>query len=240
MDFARMLGGGTPEVMSFPIGDTHTTAGVVTTAPGAGQAGMMVSTTTAMADAIGVTYDTGTYVTAQQTDGTSAERKVKVCVSPDAVYRALMSGGATEGTALTKYDVTSATADGLDVTDTDITWTNPAWDEGSVAFITGVNAGQLRKITVTGGSNEGTNATAFDGDHAVGDLFIRFPWWFMDATSDALQTTTLLTQADASIAVGTGGDVKIVDMEVNGASNSFVLFTLDDHVMNHSKAGIDG
>lgn len=241
MDYAYMLGGGTPLVMSFAIGDTHTTAGVVTTAPlvGGGSAGIIVSTTTTMTGALGVTYDAGTYVTAQQTDGTSAERKVKVCVSPDAVYRALMSGGSTEGTALTEYTVSAATGDGLDVTDSSLTWTNPDWDEASVAFISGVNSGQIRKVTGVSGS-VATIATAFDNDHAVGDLFIRFPWWFVDGLSDALQTTTLLTQADASIAAATGGDVKVIDMEVNTSSDSFVLFTIDDHVLNHSKIGIDG
>lgn len=241
MDYAYMLGGGTPHVMSFAIGNTHSDAGIITVAPVAsgGDAGVMVSTTTTMLDSLGVTYDTGTYVTAQQTDGTSAERKVKVCVSPDAVYRALMSGGSAEGTALTEYTVSAASADGLDVTDSALTWTNPAWDEGSVAFISGVNSGQIRKVTATSGS-VATISTAFDNDHAVGDLFIRFPWWFVDIISDALQSTTLLTQADASIAVGTGGSVKIIDMEVNTSADSFVLFTLDDHVLNHSKAGIDG
>ncbi len=241
MDYAYNLGGGTPHVMSFAIGDTHTTAGVITTAPvsSGGDAGIMVSTTTTMRDSLGVTYDTGTYVTAQQTDGTSAERNVKVCVDPDAVYRALMSGGSTEGTALTEYTVSTATADGLDVTDSALTWTSPAWDEGSVAFISGVNLGQIRKVTATSGA-VATISTAFDNDHAAGDLFIRFPWWFVDFVSDALQTTTLLTQADASIAVGTGGDVKVIDMEVNTSADSFVLFTLDDHVLNHSKTAIDG
>ena len=240
MDYAYMLGGGAPLFMKFASGDTHSDPGVITTAPGANQAGVMISTTTTMTDAIGVSLDTATYVTAQQTDGTSAERLLTVLISPDACFRALMSGGAAEGTALTEYTVSAATSDGLDVTDTSLTWTNPAWDEGSIFFTSGVNQGQLRKVTATPGSNEATIATAFDNDHGVGDTFMRMPWWTLDATSDALQTTTNLYQADATIAVGTGGDVKIIDMEMNGTTDSFVIFTLDDHALNHSKAGIDG
>ena len=235
MDYAYMLNGGTPLVMSFPIGVTHSDAGIVTTAPGADEGGMMVSATTTMTDAIGVTYDTGTFVTAQQTDGTSAERKVKVCVSPDAVYRALMSGGASEGTALTEYTISSATTDGLDVTDSAITWNAPDWNEGSVAFITGVNAGQLRKLITAPATSIGVNKVAYDNNHAVGDVFLRFPWWFLDVTSDAITTTTLLTQADASKAAAAGGAVKIVDMEVNTSTDSFVLFTLDDLALNHHR-----
>ncbi len=234
MDYAYMLNGGTPLVMSFPIGDTHLNAGIVTTATGDGQAGMMVSTTTTMTDSIGVTYDTGTYVTAQQTDGTSAERKVKVCVSPDAVYRALMSGGSTEGTAIPQFTVTAATTDGLDVIDTAVDWTSPATNEGSIFFTSGVNKGQFRKVITTGGS-EATIATAFDNDHAVGDTGFRMPWWFQDITSDGLQTTALLTQADAAGAVATGGAVKIVDFELNTTTDSFVLFTLDDLALNHHR-----
>ena len=239
MDYAYMLGGGAPLIMKFACGDTHANAGVVTTAPDATQAGVMISTTTAMVDAVGVTQDTATYVTAQQTDGTSAERLISVLISPDACFRALMSGGATEGTAISEFTVTAATSDGLDVIDTAVDWTTPASDEGGIYFTSGVNQGQFRKVITTGGS-EATIATAFDNDHAVGDTGFRVPWWPFDRTSDALQTTTNLYQADQNGAVGTGGDIKPIDLELNGVSDSFLIFTLDDHALNHSKAGIDG
>ena len=51
MDYAYMLGGGAPLAMKFASGDTHADPGVITTAPGANQAGVMISVTTAMADA---------------------------------------------------------------------------------------------------------------------------------------------------------------------------------------------
>ena len=239
MDYAYMLGGGAPHIKKYAIGDTHTTAGVVTTAPDAAQAGLMVSTTTAMVDCVGVTLDTGTYVTAQQTDGTSAERKVSVIISPDACFRALISGGATEGTAIGLFTVTAATTDGLDVIDTAVDWTSPKTDEGLIYFTSGVNQGQSRKVITTGGA-EATIATAFDGDHQVGDQGFRLPWWFFDRTSDALTTTTLLTQADMSADADAGGDIKPIDIELNGTTDSFLVFTIDDHALNHSKAGIDG
>ena len=233
MDYAYMLGGGAPLVMKMASGDTHANPGVVTTAAGANQAGVMISTTTTMTDAVGVTLDTATYVTAQQTDGTSAERLLSVIISPDACFRALMSGGAGDGTAITEFTVTAATTDGLDVIDTAVDWTSPATDEGGIYFTTGVNQGQLRKVITTGGS-EATIATAFDNDHGVGDNGFRVPWWPADATANNLQTTTNLFQADQNGAVATGGPIKCVDMELNGTGDSFLIFTLDDHAFNHA------
>jgi len=54
-----------------------------------------------------------------------------------------------------------------------------------------------------------------------------------------VQTTTNLYQANAAIAVGTGGAVKIIDLELRDASDdgknkSFVLFVLDDHALRET------
>ncbi len=237
MDYAEMLSGGTPWAKKFQVNETHANPGVVTTAPGAGEGGVALSTAGASSfpDALGVTLDTATAVTAQQTDGTSTERKVTVIISPDAVYRSLISGGATEGTALVEYTVSTAMTDGLTLTDTSVTWTSPAWDEGSVFFTSGVNKGQHRKVITTGGSNVATFKNAFDFDSAVNDTYVKLPWWFADATSKTLQPTTNLYQANALIAVATGGAVKIIDMELdeNDTSGMYVLFTLNDHALGH-------
>ncbi len=45
-----------------------------------------------------------------------------------------------------------------------------------------------------------------------------------------VQGTTLITQADASIASGTGMDVSVVDLDLNGLTDSYVLFKLRNHV----------
>lgn len=238
MEFAYYMHGGTaPLVMGFQINETLSNAGIPVLAPGAGNAGVQISTTTSWANAVGVTLDTATYVTAQQTDGTSAEREVDIVISPAAVFRALMSGGATEGTALTLYDITTATTDGLDVTTGD-NWSSPQFDEGVVWGYDGANAGQKRKITATD-TTSATVTVAFDNDHAVGDNFLRAPYWFLDDGGNNIQTTTLLQQADASIAVGTGGAAKIIDMELNdiageGRTKSYVLFIFDDHALRET------
>lgn len=239
MEYAYSLCGGAPLAMKFQANETLANAGIPVLAPAGGDAGVQISTTTSFANAVGVTLDTATYVTAQQTDGTSAERLVEVIISPDAVFRALMSGGATEGTALTLYPVTTASATGLVVTTSSISnWASPQWDEGVVWFYDGANAGAKRKVTSVSGS-AATVTVAFDQDTVVGDNALRAPYWPLDNTAKTVQTTTNLYQADASIAVGTGGAARIIDLELrdigqDGQTNSYVLFIFDDHALRET------
>lgn len=230
MEYAYGLNGGTtPLKMGYQINETLADAGIVVLSAGDGNAGVQISTVTSMANAAGVTLDTATYVTAQQTDGTSAEREVDVIISPDAVFRMLMSGGATEGTALTRNAVTAAAADGLSVTTASIAdWGNPTFDSGVIWFEDGANVGQKRNVASVS-NTVATVTVAFDQDTVVGDNALRAPYWFNHDVTNNLQTTTLLYQADAAIAVGTGGEMRIIDMELNGVSDSFVLAILDDH-----------
>lgn len=234
MEYAYMLGGGAPLAMKFQVNETLSQAGIpVLQVPSAG-AGVAISTTTSWANAVGVTLDTATYVTAQQTDGTSAEREVTVIISPQAIFRAKMSGGAAEGTALTRYPVTTASSTGLVVTTASIAdWNSPTWDEGCVWFDDGANLGQKRKVTSVSGT-AATVTVAFDQDTVVGDNALRCPYWFMDATAKTIQTTTNLYQADVTIAVGTGGAAKIIDMELNSTDDSSVLFIFDDHALRET------
>lgn len=238
MEYAYLLNGaGAPLKMGFQVNATMANAGIPVLAPAAGNAGVQLSTTTSWANAVGVTLGTATFVTAQQTDGTGAEREVDVIISPQAVFRALMSGGAADGTALTLYDVTTASATGLAITTGD-DWSNPQFDEGVVWGYDGANAGAKRKITSTS-TTAATVTVAFDQDTVVGDNFLRAPWWFLDDTGNNIQTTTNLTQADASIAVGTGGAARIIDMELRdlageGRTKSFVLFIFDDHALRET------
>ena len=236
MEWAYALGPNTtPFKMLFQIQETMSTAGVPVLEPGAGQAGIALASTTGAANMVGVTLDAATYVTAQQTDGTSAERRVSVIINPDAVWELLMSGGAAEGTALELRDVTTATTDGLSVITGDA-WNSPTMDEGAVWGFDGVNAGQIRKIT----SVDGTTATvtvAFDNDHPVGDNFLFAPYWPLD--SNAIQLSTLLTEADASIAVGTGAALRCIeirngDLSNEGRTKSHVLAISDDHVLRET------
>ena len=238
MDYAYMLSGGAPLSMRFQVNETLATGGIPVLAPGGNNAGVQISTTTSWANVVGVTIDAATYVTAQQTDGTSAEREVLVTISPTAVFRALMSGGATEGTALPLFTVDTATTDGLDVTTGDDFTGAPSFDEGVIWGYSGENAGQKRKITSTS-TTAATVTVAFDNDHQVGAEFLRAPYWFLDDTGNNIQTTILLTEANTTITVGTGGAARIIDMELRdiggeGRIKSYVLFIFDDHALRET------
>lgn len=231
MELAYTMSGAAPLMKKFQVNATVARAGVPLVIPGAGNAGVVLATTTGAADMVGVNLDTATYVTAQQTDGSSAERKITLVVNPDAVWRMLMSGGATENTALALQTVTTAATDGLSVT-TAAEWSSPTFDEGFVWGYDGANAGQARKITSVS-STAGTVTVAFDQDTVVGDNFLRCPYSPIQGTT--IQLTTLLTQADASIAVGTGAHFKTVELllrDINneGRTNSYVLAVSGDHV----------
>lgn len=233
MRFHSTWSGRSMILKKYQIAADSLTAGVPKLIPAANGAGVAVATTTSLADMVGITLDTATYVTAQQTDGTSAERTVTLIVNPDAMYWALMSQGATLGTALSLRAVTTASATGLAVTTAE-DWSSPTYDEGAVWGYDGANAGQLRKITSVS-ATAGTVTVPFDQDTVVGDNFIRVPWWPPQSTT--MQLTTNLDGADASIAVGTGAEAKPVELVYgtlanNGRTDSWVVWIPTDHVFS--------
>jgi len=230
MEFAYSLGGSAPLMMRYQVSST-VVSGIPLVIPGAGNAGVVTATTTGAANMVGVNLDAGTYVTAQQTDGSSAEREVRVIINPDAVWRLKMSGGAAENTALTLLPVTTASTTGLVIT-TGASWTATEFDEGYTWGYDGANAGSKRKITSTS-ATAGTVTVAFDQDTAVGDNFLRCPYAPVQGVT--IQLTTALTQANAAIAVGTGAGFKTVELVLRdtsdeGATNSHVLAMPTDHV----------
>lgn len=231
MEYAYSLTGNSAPVMKKYQVAANTIAGIPLLIPAAGGAGLATSTTTSAANMVGVTLDSATYVTAQQTDGSSAEREVTMIVNPDAVWRMKLSGGATENTALTLLPVTTLSSTGLVVT-TASAWDSPTFDEGVTWGYDGANGGSFRKVTSVSGT-AGTVTVAFDQDTVVGDNFLRAPYW--PCQSVAIQLSTLLTQADASIAVATGAEFVPVELDLRditdqGQTNSYVYAIPGDHV----------
>lgn len=238
---AYILSGAAPVIKKFQFGVTLTQAGIPFTIPASNTAGVVIGTTTSAVDLVGFSLDAGldktglaqsTYTTTQGTGANSAERMVTLIINPDAAWRLLMSGGATENTALSTQTVTSASGGGTAVT-TGATWTGTEFDEGYVWGLAGANAGAARKITSTS-ATAGTVTIPFDYAVAVGDTFLRCPYTPMQGTK--IQLTTNLYQADASIAVGTGGDFRPIELILRdgtdaGATNSFVVAVSNSHAL---------
>ena len=72
----------------------------------------------------------------------------------------------------------------------------------------------------------------FDRAIAVGDDFLRAPYWILDPTAKTIQFTSDLTEANAAIAVGTGGAMAVVGFRLNGVADSYVLACSNDHALN--------
>jgi hypothetical protein len=226
MDFAYDLTQALPITKRYQIAETFGNAGVPALIDVAGEGGINLSTTTSMADMVGLAIDTAVYTTTQGTGADSAERLVGVIVNPNAVWRALMSGGAAENTVLVTHDITTANSGGTTLTTGD-NHDSPRMDEGICWFTSGANQSQRRKITGTS-STAVTVLVPFDLATVVGDTFIDAPYWRNATTT--VQLTTLLTQADASIAVATGAGAKVIEMELKEAGNSFIHLCPTDHV----------
>lgn len=231
MEFAYDLVGGKAVIKRYHPAAAVVTVGKPFLKPAANGTGLATSTTTSVADMVGVNVDTAAYQAAQNADGTDNAALMGVIINPLAVWRCKMSGGATENTALSLQTVTTASTDGLTIT-TAAEWSSPEYDEGIVWGYDGPNAGVYRKLTSTS-STAGTVIQAFPRDTVVGDNFLRAPYNFGGTTT--VQLTTLLTQADASIAVGTGATFRVVDMllrakDKDGRTNSFIYIQTSDSV----------
>ncbi len=227
---AGHLGGGGPVHRQMRIAATIANVGVPIIAV-TDAVGVRPATTTSFADSPGLGLDTGTYSAAQ--GATHAEGLVTVSRRSDLIVKALMSGAAAEGTALTLLSNTAASTDGLTITDADVGTADMV--SGTVWCINGANFRQSRAITTHTSATSFAVTVAFLNDIDVGDEFLFCPWSNYGTGAGAiagvgnLQPSTLFTQAKASIASGTGGAVTVLDLELNGRTDSYVLFILQDH-----------
>ncbi len=154
-------------------------------------------------------------------------------MNPHLVMEYRMAGSSTSGAALANQDETTGSAGGTVVT-TGAEWSTPTFDEGVVwANGDGVNAnkGQYRKITSVS-STAGTVTVPFDRAIAIGDDFLRAPYWILDPTAKTMQFTANLDEANAIIAVGTGAAMVTVGFRLNGLYDSYVLACSNDHALN--------
>lgn len=239
MEFQYDLSGGSTAVIKrYQVAATNTTLGMPFLVPTAGGSGLVVATTAGAVNSVGVNVDTaGTYVTAQQTDSADTERTVGLIINPFAVYSLLMSGGAAEGTALQLFTAVSGGSDGLTIV-MDDSVASPEMADGTVFCISGTNVGISRKLTSTSGTTA-TFVVAWPRDVVVGDTFVVVPYSPLFGVD--IQLTTLLTQADASIVVGTGAALKPIELRFSehgseARTNSYVNAVLADSVMTAAMA----
>lgn len=223
---AGHLHGGAAILRRVKIGASFATRGVPSRYLAANPSGITPGSTTVFADSLGLAEDTGVY-SATQGD---VEGLVTVDLRPDTILKALMSGAAAGGTALTLLVNTLAETDGLTITDADV---------GTADIVSGTvwrhPGGESRKITTFTSAVSVAVTVPFLADIALNDEFLFCPWTiFGDGAADHdgvgnVQGTTNVDQANASIASGTGGAAVIFDLELEGRSDSYVLFTLQDH-----------
>ena len=199
MDCIGIVSGGAPTLRKFQVSASALVTGVPYLVSAVNTAGLAVCTTTSAINMVGCNLDTATYATAQQTDGSDPAALCTFIVNPDAIWKIILSGGATDNTALTLYPVTTASSTGLVVTTaSNADWSNPTIDEGQVWGYDGANAGIVRKVTSVAATAM-TVTVAFPRDTVVGDNFMVAP--FTPLTLQTLTLTTALTQARADVAV---------------------------------------
>ena len=192
--------------------------------------GIVLATVSGAVDFIGVNVDAaGTYVTAQQTANADTERLTSIVISPLAVYRARLAGGAANE-ALSAATVTTASSDGLTVTTSAFDPNSPDLDEGTVWGYSGANVRKVKKITSTA-ANAATVIVAFPFDIAVGDQFL---FANVHPTRSILaQFTTDMTELDATVLLSSDATVITVEMLLNdlagnGTTQSYAFIQFAD------------
>lgn len=225
MKYAYNLSSSTPIIKKYKA-SAALAEGIVVIKSAAGASGQMsTSTTTSIANALGLIVDNGmaaaaggpiTYSTTQGAD----EAVFGVIVNPDQVLRAQMVTGAT-GTGITADTIVTASSNGLTfVGGTSVA--SPDMDEGIVWYTSGANVGKSRKITSTGATVTGTVTVPFAAN-AVGDTFC---YAGVNIGLQGVTLTTDLKNVRADIAVSTGATFSIIDLELNGANDSYIHLTL--------------
>jgi hypothetical protein len=229
VQYAGNFSGSTPVIKKYKASAAYVVGIIMVRSVSNASGQMSTSTTTTATDSIGLLLDLGmgaaasgpiTYSTTQGAD----EAVHAVIVNPDQILRAQMVTGAT-GTGITADTIVTASSNGLTfVGGTSVA--SPDMDEGIVWYTSGANVGKSRKITSTGATVTGTVVVPFAAN-AVGDTFC-YAGINIGLTGATL--TTDLKNVRADIAVSTGASISCLDLELNGANDSYAHFVLGDCV----------
>lgn len=236
MDVAFTMGGGGLLMVDYLMDDTAINSGVPVQSDGdtANTNGCIPTTTSVLVNALGVSVDTNrTASTLAQVASTAGDRSdgnngsfVKVITNSDAVYRAKLSGGSTEDTAVAVITQNSADTTGLapgaTVTDTALVW-----------GFSGDNVGHYRQSDATDSVE-----LAFPFDIAAGDEFLEAVCLNLGSTIQTPLLTAAFTQVDATGAVAASDnfitfDVELRDTSASGRTNSFALIVIQNHIFGN-------
>lgn len=156
------------------------------------------------------------------------EGLVRVCINPDAIYRATMSNGAT----LTDLQsVTNSTANTAGTTITAASTPGNDMDDGTCWGVApNANVGLSRRVTTYTANTSWVVTVPFPRTIAVNDIFHVCP--YSPFVTTTIQLTTDLVSANAAIAYGTGGNARVLELVLQGAGNSYVHFIARDHALN--------
>lgn len=214
---------GTQQVKKYFVSETNANAG---TWVGATSDGGLANPTDvrSRADLYGFSLDTATYST---TPALGATGLIAVDIRADQVANFKMSGGGTEDTALAIVTQTSASATVLTATvqtadiDGGTLWRFQS--EGEQAALS-----DSRQITTHTSTTSLTVLVAFESTMAVGDRFLHCPYAISglgaggDDGATNVEYTALFTQADTSIASGTGHVCTVYDLILRSEVDSEV------------------
>lgn len=231
MQFVNTMSGVTPLIKKYKSSAAMIRGIVVvrSTANASGQ--FSTSTTTTATDSLGLLLDNGGYLGDPATYSTTqgaVEAVWSVIVNPDQILRAQMVTGAA-GTAITGDTVASAVTNGLTVVG-GISVASPDMDEGILAFTSGANVGQSRKITSTS-SVTATVIVPFPRASAVGDTYF---YAGLNIGLTGVTLTTDLTNVRTDIAVSTGASLTCLHLDLNGLTDSYADFILGDQVWTNA------
>ncbi len=169
--------------------------------------------TTDLTDAIGVTTEAGTASTTQGVGASSADVQVEVTFEPLAVFRSKVVPSATADTNYAVDDGYLITADtassgGTAVIDSDVAASTADMPDGLVFALDGANVGQSRVIVTHTSATQLLITIPFDLGIVVGDNFLASQY---APGVIGVQMTSDFTQADGTIAGGTGGEAVVVN-----------------------------
>lgn len=231
MQYIGNFSGSTPVIKKYKSSAAMVTGIVVVRSASNASGQISTSTTTTATDSLGLLIDNGNYlgdsVSYSTTQG-ATEAVWSVIVNPDQILRAQMVTGAT-GTSITQDTIATASSNGLTfVGGTSVA--SPDMDEGIVWYTSGTNVGKSRKITSTGATVTGTVIVPFAAN-AVGDTFC---YAGVNIGLTGVTLTTDLRNVRADIAVSTGASLTCLDLELNGAADSFIHLVLGDQVWTNA------